>query len=386
MKKNVILCAVMALLVLSCSDNGEKAVKNYALLFAKAVSSGDTAAVKTMYPDAVLADSLALLFVEDSIRIERNGKGDSILIHYTPDIWVRVLKDENDSLRIVSSKGLFAYPTDLLVFAKSTGQYADSLDDKGNAERMADNLFQVYMVKNVKDKITGSLKIVSTSGCDYGMGEGGMRSPCGYIATVENQSDIMIKGQAYRVVISDRDWNIDLMRDVVTPHPIAGKDIMPGEQIQFRFSYGDRAVLGWSAKLQVLDIGNDLLESYKPTGREYEEYLATKQGEASAAPSSAGQRVDLSMHGTISTISNVSFVMNGTRGVLDYVMDGRSVVSELRFGSLKPDGTLTVKSYTPEGKQKGTFSGKLTINNGSRQYTGQFTNVKGGSTSFSFTE
>lgn len=273
MKKNVFIYAVMALFLVSCIDSGEKAARDFASRFAKAVTSGDRALVEKMYPDAVAADSLALAFVEDSIKIERNENGDSILIRYTPDVWVRALKDANDSIRIVSSRGLFAYPASQLAFAKSTGQYADNLDDKGNAERMADTGFQEYMVKKAKDKIKESLKIVSAKGCDYGMGEGGM-SPAGYIATVENQSDVMIEGKAYRVIITDHDWNPDTMNDMYTRHPIAGKDIMPGEQAEFKFSYGDRMVLGWSASLQVLDIGAELLASYKTTGQEYDEYVA----------------------------------------------------------------------------------------------------------------
>ena len=377
MKKNVLIGALMALLLLSCSGN-EKAVRDYALQFAKAVTNGDQAQIVKMYPDAALADSLALSFVEDSIKIESNEKGDSILIHYTSEIWVRALKDENDSIKIVSSKGLFAYPADQLALAKSTGQYADNFDDKGNAERMADKLFQVYLVKKVKDKIKESLKIVSTKGCDYAMGEGGIMSPSGFIATIENQSDIMIEGKAYKVVFSVIDFDTEYMRDITTHRPLAGKDIKPGEQIPFKVSaYTDSR---FSANVQVQDIGNDLLASYKPIGNEYEEYLASKGDEVAGK-----EHIDLSMHGTISNISNVSFVINGTKGVLEYAMDGNSVISELQMESLKPDGTLTVKSYTPEGKQKGTFSGKLTTN-GLKQYKGQFTNVKGGSTSFSFSE
>ena len=345
------------------------------------------------YPDAALADSLALSFVEDSIKIESNEKGDSILIHYTPEIWVRALKDENDSIRIVSSKGLFAYPAEQLAFARSTGQYVDSLDDKGNAERMADKLFQIFMVKNAKDKIKGSLKIVSTKGCDYGEGEGGEMSPTGLIVIVQNLSDAKIEGKTYQVIVTDRDFALTADGDwdpystsySYRSHTLAGKDIMPGEQLQFKYS-SNSIVLGRTASIQVKDAGNDLLASYKITGHEYEDYLATKPAEATAAPSSGDQRVDLSMHGTISTIRNVSFVINGTKGVLEYVMDGSSVVSELRFVSLTPNGTLTVKSYTPQGKQKGTFSGKLTTTNGSKQYKGQFINVKGGSTTFSFSE
>ena len=393
MKKNVLLGVIMALLMLSCSDNGEKAARDYALQFAKAVTSGDSAQVVKMYPNAALAYSLALSFVEDSIKIERNEKGDSILIHYTPEIWVRALKDENNSIQVVSSKGLFAYPAEQLAFAKSTGQYANSLDDKGNAERMADKSFQVYMVKKAKDKIKESLKIVSTKGCDYGEGEGGAMSPTGLIVIVKNQSDVKIEGKTYRVVVTDcdfaltpdGDWDPFSTSYSYHPHPLAGKDIMPGEQLQFKYS-SNAIVLGRSATIQIQDIGNDLLASYQTTGREYEEYLATREAQATATSSSEDQRVDMSMRGTISTISNVSFVINGTRGVLEYVMNGNSVVSELRFGSLTPDGTLTVKSYTPEGKQKGTFSGKLTTTNGSKQYKGQFINVKGGRTTFSFSE
>ena len=279
MKRNVFICTVMALLMLSSCDNGEKAITDYALQFAKAVANGDSAQIVKMYPDAALADSLALSFVEDSIKIERNENDASILIHYTPEIWVKVLKDENDSIRVVSSKGLFAYPATQLEIAKKTGQYSDSLDDKGNAERIVDKLFLEYLVNNAKDKIKESLKIVSTKGCDYGEGEGGMMEPSGFIATVENQSDVLIEGKAYKVVIASSGYYIDdffRVRDVIDYHPLAGKDIKPGEKIPFTYR-GNEVGVSFKANIQVQDIGNDLLASYKTTGHEYEEYLASKK-------------------------------------------------------------------------------------------------------------
>lgn len=276
MKKNVFIYAIMALLMLSCCDNGEKAARDYALQFAKAVSSGDSAQVVKMYPDATLADSLALTFVEDSIKIERNEKDASILIHYSSEIWVRALKDENDSIRIINSKGLFAYPAKQLDIAKKTGQYVDSLDDKGNAKRMADKQFQEYMIKKAKEKIKESLKIVSTKGFDYAEGEGGEMMPMGFVATVENQSDIVIEGKVYKVVIADTGFSIDDLREVTNYHPLAGKDIKPGEKIPFEYR-AQYVGAGFKANIQIQDIGNELLTSCKTTGREYEEYLSSKK-------------------------------------------------------------------------------------------------------------
>lgn len=255
--------------------DGTKEVKKFAIKFAEIVSKNQVDLIRAIYPDATLADSLALTFVEDSIKIERNEKDASILIHYSSEIWVRAMKDENDSIRIVSSKGLFAYPTNLLAIAKKTGQYVDSLDDKGNAERMADKQFQEYMVKKVKEKIKESLKIVSTKGFDYAEGEGGMMEPLGFIATVENQSDITIEGKVYKVVIADTGFDNENLRDVTNYHPLAGNDIKPGEKIPFKYR-AQYVGASFKANIQIQDIGNDLLTSYKTTGNEYKEYLEKK--------------------------------------------------------------------------------------------------------------
>ena len=274
MKKNVLIGALMALLLLSCSGN-EKAVRDYALQFAKAVSSGDSSSVVKMYPDAALADSLALSFVEDSIKIESNEKGDSILIHYTPEIWVRALKDENDSIKIVSSKGLFAYPADQLALAKSTGQYADNFDDKGNAERMADKFF----LNSLADKLTSRLKSGLKATCRV-VSTNFTTGVSTYSVTIRNDNDFDVPADAYSFVLAEKYFDTDLERDVVSGYKtIDGVEVkakstatcpVPGKY-DFEYSSLSASVKINYSKEQAVS------KLLKPTGHEYEEYLASKK-------------------------------------------------------------------------------------------------------------
>ncbi len=269
MKKKVIIGALMALLLLSCSGNGEKAVRDYALQFAKAVSSGDSSSVVKMYPDAALADSLALSFVEDSLKIESNEKGDSILIHYTSDIWVRALKDENDSLRIISSRGLFVYNADVMEFANSTGQFNSSLTDLENAERMNDKEFKPWLIKKHIKTAAEKFKVVGKPRVLYG--EPAMSTTVTWEVTVKSTSDQPISGADYKVYFKGENktepinWSEN------------GEDVPPKGSVNIMTLGGMWTLVNSAYVNTTLSEEAYFNKYFKPTGKEYEEFLAERK-------------------------------------------------------------------------------------------------------------
>ena len=278
MKKALILLTVVAALA-SCNDPMKEAQQKAQLFadeFSKAVTAGDTTTIYSIYPDAAKADSLAQNFVADSMKMEPNATVDTLLIKFSPEVTVTAVKEAEGKFRVIASRGLFAYPPERLAYAKSTGQFADSLDDIKNAERMADKEFDDFLTQKLKSQLNGALKIVAKKGGDFAEGEGGFMQPMSMTATIENTSEITIPGSAYRVLITSTGWDWDRLMDITKTHPLPGKDINPGEKQSFKFKESF-VPFKLDAKLQMLNTGDDLLSGYTPNGKEYEEYLKSKQ-------------------------------------------------------------------------------------------------------------
>lgn len=273
MKKGFIILAVVVALA-SCDDPMKEA-RQFAEEFSTAVTAGDTTTLYRIYPDAAKADSLALSYVADSLQLEPNATGDTLLIKFSPAVNVTAVKEAEGKFRVINSHGLFAYPAERLAYAKSTGQFADSLDDISNAERIADKGFDDFLAQKMKSQLNGALKIVSSTKGDFAEGEGGIMEPMSLTVTIENTSEMPIPGNAYRVLITTIDWDADYMRDVSSTHPLAGKDIKSGEKQSFKYKHpyvGAR----FSSKIQMLNTGGDLVSGYTPKGNEYAEYLSSK--------------------------------------------------------------------------------------------------------------
>ena len=273
MKKIFITLAVVAALA-SC-DNPMKEARQFAEEFSTAVTAGDTTALYRIYPDAAKADSLALSYVADSLQLEPSATCDTLLIKFSPDVSVTAVKDGEGKFRVISSHGLFAYPAERLAYAKSTGQFADSLDDISNAERIADKGFDDFLAQKMKSQLNGALKIVSSTKGDFAEGEGGYREPMSLTVTIENSSEISIPGNAYRIIVTTSEWDADYMGDVTKTHPLAGKDIKPGEKQSFKYKHPYVGAQFYS-KIQMLNTGGDLVSGYTPKGNEYAEYLSSK--------------------------------------------------------------------------------------------------------------
>ncbi|MBR6181728.1 MAG: hypothetical protein IKQ77_11025 [Prevotella sp.] len=274
MKKVFIILAASVALA-SCDDQMKEA-RQFAEEFSTAVTSGDSTTLNRIYPDASKADSLALNYVADSLQLEPNATGDTLQIRFSPDVSVTAVKDGEGKYSVIGSHGLFAYPPERLEYAKSTGQFVDSLDDISNAERMADKGFDDFLAQKLKSQLNGALKIVSKKEGDSAEGEGGMMAPMSLTVTVENTSEMTIPGNAYRVIITTTDWDANYLDDVTTTHPLAGKDINPGERQSFKYKHpyvGAR----FSSRVQMLNTGGNMVSGYTPKGNEYSEYLSSKQ-------------------------------------------------------------------------------------------------------------
>ena len=119
-----------------------------------------------------MADSLALTYDVEKIGIEATQTEGQYKVNFG-DATMLVTMSEDGKITVGETHGLFAYSPERLSFAKSTGQFIDSLDDKTNAERMADEEFSKYLNQKIKDQQNNALKVVSVKKGDYVEGLGG---------------------------------------------------------------------------------------------------------------------------------------------------------------------------------------------------------------------
>ena len=277
MKKLSILIVCSALLFAACESAEEARNREFAERFAQAIQKNDTATLNRLYPEAMMADSLALKFVADSLEMETNDAGDTIRYRFGKDVTMVVVKDSIDSLHVVSSQGIFAYPTDKLDFAKKTGQWKKGLNDVEQNARMTDDQFLKYII----DKVSGNAIEELESKVRITQKSARILDDTYVMCTVavSNDSDKPIDGNEYSVGVSITTYE-HFMESWIPiksgSKTLTGKPIPPGGKAVYSWrDWGSMGGAKLSCSLHYNPHVENTLETYQPTGKEYEEYLST---------------------------------------------------------------------------------------------------------------
>lgn len=279
MKKSLFLFCV-AVLFAAC-DSSMKEARQFAEELSAAINAGDTTTLSRIFPDAAKADSLALKYNADSLEVEPNAAGDTLTICFSKDVSIAAVKDADGKFRVSSSRGLFAYPDSILVFAKQTGWYDANLDDIQNAERLSDNHFISWLVGIAMKEMKAKVKIVKKDlafgekldyyahGCDY---------RCTHTVIVSNKNDADISGKDYYLSVVDKSNEPDYYQK--NTKRVGGKDIPANGTVTLIWKdvhfdgtwiYEDDVILNYTPSL------NNVFEKMNFTGKEYAEYLANKK-------------------------------------------------------------------------------------------------------------
>lgn len=375
--KKLLLMIVAAMLVALTACNGvggandAEQVRAFASKFIQFVKSNNHDSIVAIYKGL---EGLDVRFAElgEEMNVEEDAGSPGTFKVTMGDADFTVERAQDGTMSIVESHGLLAYDASKVDFARKTGQFKDGLNDVEQAQRMCDEGFDEYLINKINNNLMSGLQIVSRSGIDYGVGEGGMMEPSGYSVTVKNNSDYTIPGNCYSVVFR---W-IDMVeddyygyRDVKSSQTKGGVDLAPGQSETFsvhRIGYSP------SASLSKHGLGDDALNNFNPTGTEFDEYLSTKSND--------GQRAESGYDGTASEVpgnyvgevggSGCEMLINGSDGSYTMSYDGAT-------RTLKRTGDGVYKAYL-RGKFIGTFRGKFA--NGT--YKGRFYNPKGASSPF----
>ncbi|MBR4388885.1 MAG: hypothetical protein IKT00_06890 [Prevotella sp.] len=204
MKNKLFLFGLAAVTILLTACNGGSSdpnadVKEFANRFGNYVINHQTDSVCAFYADAEKADSLALSFISDSIKVTETETPGKFVVKYNEAADITLTKSEDGKKTVISSHGLFVYPADALEFARATGQWETGLNDAELADRMADKNFKPWLIKKhiktsaQKFKVVGSPRVISTTGefmADMVVTVG---------VTVQSQSDQPISGTDYKV-------------------------------------------------------------------------------------------------------------------------------------------------------------------------------------------
>ena len=370
------LCITAAFL-LSCSTPEGK-VKDFVLEFVKTIAAGDKASILKIYPDAEKADSLFTNIVADSVTVTPTSEDGvySVALGNGNDLTVK--ETGEGQYTVTKSHGLFAYPTDLMAFAKKTGQWKDGLTDAEQAERMADKGLVDYLYEKFNNNLKGGLSIINTGtwGDDYYEGE--WVSSKGATFTVKNSTSIDIPGSAYNIVYKEGYWGGGEMASETVP----GKDIKAGETVTLRTKkLGSSMESETTQRLNITGISKEnFLKDFQPAGNEFEEYL-----KRDGKPVARAESMEFVIQGLMGGCGT-RLTMYGDQGYLMYSLnsprldEGEHANRDVKRISYDPaTGKLVLRI-----SNQGTVTGDLIGTYKDGVYQGIFKNVNGKSSSFSF--
>jgi len=259
-------------------SKGNQKVQQFVEQFLKAVETGDREAVRNLYPYADSADSLTA--PQSDFMASKIEGTDHYKVVWNKDVWLEIAPWDKEGWTIISSQGFFAWPDNVMVFAKKTGQWKAGLTDKELAQRMSDDKFKKTLMDEFctafKKKVIqkGSLQVLEPSMYELDEWTLGM--------VISNSNDVQILGNDYKVTMLIRDQYLYLNNmdenEAWFSGSIRGKDIPPnGETTLTHVLEGYQGVKDSSVKIQWNITNQQLFDKYfVAKGDEYDNYLKHK--------------------------------------------------------------------------------------------------------------
>ena len=356
MKKQLpIFIALACLMLTSCNFFTKKKAAGIVEQLKTAVQAGDINAIKSLYPNAELTDSLALDF--DIGNLKYDFVNDTLVA--SDDAGHAFYFDTENDMHIVDSKGVFFFPAYRMKFAKGTGQYRDGLRDVELAKRMNDRAFDDYVLQKLRAKYANPLSYGELVSPGY--------ESAGYVP-VTNHSDIPFRAGDYELRYKFSYFYTDI--EDGESRTCKGVNIDPGETvhltINFEYGYPHSYVLKYHISDQTL------MDAFTPTGREYDDYLAANGGVHGGEGKAqlTGHHTFTGHIGKYPVQGSLDFT-TGNTFTGKYGYHGKTDEEDIE-GTLMANGQM-VATETEDGDVCGSYRGQLNGN----KVTGQFSNTKG---------
>jgi len=262
--------------------------------FAKAIEADDRQTVCQLYPNAEKAEAFAISFNKDSIVVSHQNGNDTIDVKLSYKQSLRIVKDDNKQMRIVSSKGLFSFPADQIDFAMKTGWINATLDDAECAERLNEKDFVSWIEKKAIAAMRSKVKVVKSSvkrGENVGSWGGQSADVYNYEVVLENMNNCDIAADAYIVGIVVKGYDFTWWADegeTKEPYSESGNSltgkIIPSKGTvtyawvseEYGGAHGGRVPEELECNIIFDPSLADAFAAYELTGNEYSEYMEWK--------------------------------------------------------------------------------------------------------------
>lgn len=270
MRKGLLIVSGIAVMLLTACGGGKDNMKEFALDFGAKAAANQVDSVKMLYP-SFDADSIAMRFNADSITITNGENPGTFTISYGKGVTVDVKQTDEGACTVVSSRGLYAFKPADVALAKSFGMLDTKLDDKAMKARIAE-------IPAVKEHVSKAYEASNMKNLSYTYNITG--SSAGYASIrrmhikLTNNGNVPIKGSDYKVICRGT-WQ-DGEGAYSKNFTLNGKDVPVGKTVTMSGDIIGSAVvkkIEWRNRGAKLDFDKD----YKPTGKEYSEYLAAKK-------------------------------------------------------------------------------------------------------------
>ena len=278
--RKIYLFAVFCLALagmMACSGGKGNKMQDFANSFAGYVNANQMDSIKAVYPTANF-DSVAPIST-DSIAIDDDGNGKTFRINYSGNTWLDVEMSEDGDITVINSNGIAALPSDKLEIARNTGMITDSTPDVKKQTLLNDSTYFAWLDKNygggeyVIQVKPGKYKNIWKP--SYGEGSQGTIT-----VTLTNLSDQPISGSDYSIAYKTYESNgyTDYSRRNYTVNNThKGIDLKPNGSGTIKLTRWETYKFH-SFQIKPANGKEDQLKyQYKPTGKEYQEYLESKK-------------------------------------------------------------------------------------------------------------
>lgn len=268
--KSIIGIHVFLLFFVSCNQKNKELLA-FASRIVMDLNSGNTDAIKSVYPNSKDIISFTSGYNLDSIKIEYDRMTNGHKVILKDDVWFVVSEKFPSSFIIVKSRGLFPHDEKRLSIAEKTGRIKPNMSDMKIDKALKDSAFYSYL----KDKTIEKIRKYVYSTVKYGFTD---FEKLGVTITIKNEMNKKILGADYIIKV----WTL-WMGNIDEEITIKGKDISSNDSISIPvvLSYNGSGGTGFESEL-VFNSDNfsthDILDRYfDPNINDYKEYLKAKE-------------------------------------------------------------------------------------------------------------
>ena len=255
--------------MMSCSGNKQKQVQAFAEKFSGYVNANQLDSIKAVYPTANF-DSISPLNIDTLLITTING---SYRVNFGGNKWIEAKENEDGSLSVENSRGIAAFPQDKYAIALNTGMLNDSIPDSKAVELLNDTTYFVWLNDKAKESYETILEVNCINSKNGAKDEG-----------VNGKMEVQIKNNL-PIDIDSKDYiiNYTMYQRPMGEDPTGwkgtrtktGRSIKAGETINMTIS--DYGVLSNPRAVLNMPVEEYIDKYYKPTGKEYQEYLDSKK-------------------------------------------------------------------------------------------------------------